>query len=378
MDHQVTGSTGPIAFRPRYKLSIWLAFVVIGAICTGFFALSAVEEVSFLLQVCFGIMLFVFFTMPLAFIREVSFDDRIYVKRYLVPDQSFSYTEVRDIGEQFITLPGTNIDLSHMKNAAELKRITKELLRDGRIDEQQLAGVLVHHEKISKRAATFAVLAAVAAIPALRAVGMRFSSDTEALMEAGVGIVVLVLAFAVLKRRGAQSVISATPDFVQLNHTAEGPATRSASVPMTGAEKYAAWVGPNWSSHYARAFQRMITAKRNVSWNWAAALFPPWWVYRRQYAMFIALMVFEAFSAFTVSDAAEPWSSWDSTMLAVVIASVMILGMKGDSLVLRQGQAFLAGEGAQASRDEIAAHGRPKLPQAVMATSLWLTFLILL
>ena len=93
--------------------------------------------------------------------------------------------------------------------------------------------------------------------------------------------------------------------------------------------------------------------------------------------MLVALLIFEAVSAFTLSDVTQPWSEWDSFLLAVMLGGIVILGSKADSLLFRQAGAFLSQADAQISRDDIATHGRPNLPVATMGAALWLTFLVL-
>lgn len=369
-------TTGRV-FRPRYKASLWFGALTVAIVSLALVAVGMTDDMPFWAELSAALCLVMLFAMPLALIREIRFLERIHIIRPLLPHQSFGYAEVEDIGQKGIVLPGTYIDLSFMKNAGELRDILQQCLQSGRIREGQLAGVQKRAEKAGERATLVAAVIAGIVVAALKATDSQLSYGTEKLVEGGVSLAVVVLVFAVVyprssaqreSRKGTERAMREPRKMLRPNAVP--------SVKSIEPRRLAAWVGSNWSTHYARSFQYVLGGKR-WSWNWAAALFPPWWVYRRQYATFIALAAFHVMATRTMRGADEQWSGWNFAMLALGVGIAVTLGCSGDRIVFRRARAYLSTEGSNASVDEITAHGRPNLPLAVVAAALWAWSLIL-
>jgi hypothetical protein len=111
-------------------------------------------------------------------------------------------------------------------------------------------------------------------------------------------------------------------------------------------DRLAIYVGPGWESHYRRAFERLMRAERTGSmtwtWNWAAALFSAWFLYRRLYGAFIAFGIAYRF-------------------LGVLVVPVLFIvqGCMGDRLLFNKAMAEVRRPGLRGSPAALAERGKP-------------------
>ena len=103
-----------IIYKPSYNGSmrfamilypVWIALFV-------YFLYQAIVTRSYspqgFLAVVFGIMTF---SLPFRVFRQVSFGDRITVKRYLLPDQVIEYKDITSFDKMSLSTPKTGISL---------------------------------------------------------------------------------------------------------------------------------------------------------------------------------------------------------------------------------------------------------------------------
>lgn len=119
----------------------------------------------------------------------------------------------------------------------------------------------------------------------------------------------------------------------------------SGSAPDSGEQErlFAAGIGPRWDPHYRHAFQRFQSGRRRlkISWNWAAALVPFWFLYRRMplaqvMSFFLLLVVMgsvgvtyyvkQGHSAVVGGDVRWVW-------LTAIVAVSALKGLFGDGLL---------------------------------------------
>jgi len=89
------------------------------------------------------------------------------------------------------------------------------------------------------------------------------------------------------------------------------------------------YIDDNWDSHYAEAFGKLLRARRGrtiagFTWNWAAALFPVWFLYRRLYVAFIAILFVRMGVWWVLSPGTGLWP---------LIAVTILQGVVGDRLL---------------------------------------------
>jgi hypothetical protein len=131
-----------------------------------------------------------------------------------------------------------------------------------------------------------------------------------------------------------------------------------------------AFVGNKWPAHYRRAFERILAdeARGNNagwSWNWAAALFGFWFVYRRLYASFAAffgLFILIGFLDKTFS----PGHQGGALGAALYIGQAFLQGYLGDRLYLKKARRLVAAPGVGDDPAILERMGRPN------ALGIWL------
>jgi hypothetical protein len=110
------------------------------------------------------------------------------------------------------------------------------------------------------------------------------------------------------------------------------------------------YIGPNWDSHYEQPFQELLTAERTGAkpagmWNWAAALTPFWFWYRRLYGAFFlygALNLFFLLVDTAVDAVARGQGSTSIFMFWIPLAVVQ--GRRADRLLYRKARKDVASE----------------------------------
>lgn len=113
------------------------------------------------------------------------------------------------------------------------------------------------------------------------------------------------------------------------------------------------YIGPNWDSHYERQFHRFLTAERTGAeppgmWNWAAALTPVWFWYRRLYGAFFLYGALNLFFLLidTAADATAKANGHSSTTSIFIfwIPLAVVQGRRADRLLYRKARKDVASE----------------------------------
>jgi len=122
-----------------------------------------------------------------------------------------------------------------------------------------------------------------------------------------------------------------------------------------------AYVGPNWDSHYEMVFRHMLARQQQGksigrTWNWPAII-PAWWLYRRLYKPFAAIMA--VYLIIYVADIAIAGSIEGGSPVALLNFVLFVLaGFLGDRLLFSKASEVIQRE-REASAEELEALGRP-------------------
>lgn len=147
-----------------------------------------------------------------------------------------------------------------------------------------------------------------------------------------------------------------------------------------------AYVGPRWDSHYRGAFEKLLDAELSGvpakwTWNWAAALLPIWFLYRRLYMPLVAVAVFGG--TITVLDKAIAGSDdgGSSVGLLLFLALIVAQGYFADRLLFRKARSVVTSSGVVISPARAALLGKPLawvmwLPVAVVGAGVLAAILI--
>ncbi len=101
-----------------------------------------------------------------------------------------------------------------------------------------------------------------------------------------------------------------------------------------------AYVGQNWESHYRSSFERLVRSRENGTatgwtWNWAAAIIPVWYLYRRLYLPFFGLLFLSTF--INVADqVAAGTSDGGSPVALLFFGQLLAMGFAGDRVLFRK------------------------------------------
>jgi hypothetical protein len=124
-----------------------------------------------------------------------------------------------------------------------------------------------------------------------------------------------------------------------------------------------AYTGPNWDSHYGKVFASLLKARvdgtsAGWTWNWPAAIFPGWFLYRRLYlAFFVFLLIFTLINVVDQAVAGSP--DGGSPVALLFLALIVIMGVSGDRLLFRKAYSKVTSTGTDASAARLAGIGRP-------------------
>jgi hypothetical protein len=109
---------------------------------------------------------------------------------------------------------------------------------------------------------------------------------------------------------------------------------------MAALHRLSIYIGPNWRQHYEPVFTRLlaenrIVGRRRWTWNWAAALTPFWFLYRRLYGPFFFFL-----GAFTVTRglgaAVSANSEGDQSFLLLNVVQHLVQGWVADRLLYKE------------------------------------------
>jgi len=113
-------------------------------------------------------------------------------------------------------------------------------------------------------------------------------------------------------------------------------------------ERLAAYVGPNWDSHFKKPFASLLRERLEPpstagwTWNWPAALVPLWFLYRRLYAPFFGfLLLYGLISA--IDSAAAGTLDGGSPFALLFFGQAILMGWAGDRLLFRKAYAEVIG-----------------------------------
>ena len=124
-----------------------------------------------------------------------------------------------------------------------------------------------------------------------------------------------------------------------------------------------AYIGPKWDSHYRRRFEELLDAKLSGTragwtWNWAAALMPIWFPYRRLYAALAGLLAVAA--VITLLDYAAAGNMEGGSPVAILFLGLMVAqGYFADRLLFRKAWSVVTAPDAPADPNELARLGKP-------------------
>lgn len=125
-------------YKPKYNGSMRFAMILypvwVGLFV--YFLYAAVTTRSFnpqgFLAVVFGLMVI---SLPFRVFREVSFGDKIIVKRYLLPDMVIEYKDITSFDKMSLSTPKTGISLYMLSHESlqEFERIIHNLMSTRKI-----------------------------------------------------------------------------------------------------------------------------------------------------------------------------------------------------------------------------------------------------
>jgi hypothetical protein len=150
------------------------------------------------------------------------------------------------------------------------------------------------------------------------------------------------------------------PGCRRANHGPAPAVTARIDLEMEGLRAY---VGPNWDSHYVYSFGQMLHGERKGAatgwtWNWAAALFPIWFLYRRLYIAFLASAVGWYVLA-QLSFLLILFSPARATVaLSLVVGGIILQGWIADRLLFAQARALVR-DGTAIHPLDLARRGAP-------------------
>jgi hypothetical protein len=131
--------------------------------------------------------------------------------------------------------------------------------------------------------------------------------------------------------------------------------------------RLAAYVGPNWKSHYRGQFQRLLAAERTGpkagwTWNWSAALTPFWFLYRRLYGHFCAFLALHLmmwiFAAAVAASAGEGSDDANPAGLFILIL-FLVQGYRADRLLFDKARTAVRDAGERHDAEWLAGQGKP-------------------
>lgn len=145
-----------------------------------------------------------------------------------------------------------------------------------------------------------------------------------------------------------------------------GPVALAGSQPVDNATllRLSSYIGPNWDSHFRSAFARLLSARGGRAnsvwtWNWAAALWPVWFLYRRLYLAFFEFFVL--FALITILDRVVAGTSeGGSAMAFLFIGQVILQGFMADRLLLRKAHSVVTAHGGTADSADLQRLGAPR------------------
>lgn len=170
-------------------------------------------------------------------------------------------------------------------------------------------------------------------------------------------------ALAALPPTGAP-VTLATPPRGQLS-SGVSAANAGSVAPTALASRFPTWIGPNWETHYRGPFTRLLAAQQGGptvawSWNWAAALVPLWWIYRRLYSAFaIWSLAYGVLSA--LGTELESQGDDASAVGFLSLGLLVLTGALGNRLLFARGLKYLTGLGSNAPPEAVSQHGKPNV-----------------
>ena len=105
-------------------------------------------------------------------------------------------------------------------------------------------------------------------------------------------------------------------------------------------DRLRAYVGRNWESHYQKSFPRLLAARRGNTtsgwtWNWPAALFPVWFLYRRLYLAFFGFVALYILIDLVDKAAAGSFER-GSPFVFLFLGQIVWMGFVGDRLLFRK------------------------------------------
>ena len=118
--------------------------------------------------------------------------------------------------------------------------------------------------------------------------------------------------------------------------------------PSTEEHLNALFVGRNWGGYYKRQFDHLTAhgGRFEVTWNWAAALAPGWYLYRKLWLPFLA-WVGLSYVLIAVVGALTPGSDGQLVAALFMVAGLLIgQGMLGNFLLFRRAHRVIADVGS--------------------------------
>ena len=145
------------------------------------------------------------------------------------------------------------------------------------------------------------------------------------------------------------------------------PATHGGAIPLADDPtllRLRSYIGPNWDSHYRRTFGRLLAARGRSgntvwTWNWPAAVFPVWYLYRRLYVA--SLEFFALFALITILDRVVAGTSeGGSAMGYLFIGQVILQGFMADRLLFHKAHAVVSAQSAPLDSADLQRLGAPR------------------
>lgn len=127
------------------------------------------------------------------------------------------------------------------------------------------------------------------------------------------------------------------------------------------------YIGPNWRQHYEPVFTRLLAenrigGRRRWTWNWAAALTPFWFLYRRLYGPFflslVAYKVIRAMDAAWYTNGEGGWHWYSSDLLLLHVVQLVVQGRAADTLLYKKATIQIQAQ-PPLSDAELARRGKP-------------------
>ena len=148
-------------FKPEYSLiqKVGLFFSPLIVAIVVFAALAGGREQPLLYL---GLLFpFAYIMLPFAIVRQIRFDEKFFVDRFIVPSLELDYTDIVDVGISGFKTKKRSFSLAGAKNADDFRGMLAYAMEKRNISQSQIKGKLAKQEVVAWKTVAFSQLAAI-------------------------------------------------------------------------------------------------------------------------------------------------------------------------------------------------------------------------